>query len=114
MSRTNVSMLNTDKIGSKIRDLRIQSGLPLRKLAALIDLDQSTLSKIERNVRYPNSHIIGKICSVFRENKEELLIAYYSDIVCNEIQEAKGLHNEILKVSENKLKRFNSTNKNEE
>ena len=34
--------------GELIRELRENEGLPLRKVAAFIDIDASTLSKIER------------------------------------------------------------------
>ena len=37
--------------GEYIRELRENNKMPLRKLAALLDIDQSTLSKIERNER---------------------------------------------------------------
>ncbi len=37
--------------GETVRKLREENEMPLRKLAALLDVDQSTLSKIERNER---------------------------------------------------------------
>ena len=36
------------KLGSIIKEYREANNLPLRKIAASLDLDQSTLSKIER------------------------------------------------------------------
>jgi transcriptional regulator with XRE-family HTH domain len=51
MSRNIYSMNKLDNIGSQIRIFREESEMPLRKLAAMIDIDQSTLSKIERNER---------------------------------------------------------------
>ena len=42
-------MQNLDSIGTQMRKLREEAEMPLRKLAALLDIDQSTLSKIERD-----------------------------------------------------------------
>lgn len=47
-------MQNLDTIGTQIRQLREKAEMPLRKLASLLDHDQSTLSKIERDERKPN------------------------------------------------------------
>ena len=38
--------MQTENIGDYIRQLREQAEMPLRKLAALLDIDQSTLSKL--------------------------------------------------------------------
>ncbi len=48
-------------IGEIIRKLREEKEMPLCKLAVLLDIDQSTLSKIERNERNANEEIITKI-----------------------------------------------------
>ncbi len=40
-----------NKFGSKIRQLRTSKKIPLRKLAAFLDIDASILSKIERGKR---------------------------------------------------------------
>ena len=43
--------MESETFGEYIRRIREANGLPLRKLAASLDIDQSTLSKIERNER---------------------------------------------------------------
>lgn len=43
--------------------------MPLRKLAALLDLDQSTLSKIERNERRA-TELINKLSDIFKIDKK--------------------------------------------
>jgi transcriptional regulator with XRE-family HTH domain len=40
-----------NNIGEYIRDLRMKRGLPLRKLAAALDIDTSTLAKMEKGTR---------------------------------------------------------------
>jgi len=37
-----------ETIGEKLRQLREQNNLPLRKVAALVDIDTAVLSKMER------------------------------------------------------------------
>lgn len=95
-------MQNLDSIGIQIRKLREEADMPLRKLAALLDIDQSTLSKIERDERKANTQMIEQIASIFKSDKEKLLISFYSDIVAYEIKEKKYF-SEILQVAEAKI-----------
>jgi len=95
-------MQNLDSIGTQIRQLREKAEMPLRKLASLLDLDQSTLSKIERDERKPNVLIIEQIAKIFSVEKSRLLVAYYSDVVAYEIQEESSF-SEILQVAEAKI-----------
>ncbi len=103
-------MKDLNTIGTKIRNLRENAEMPLRKLAALLDIDQSTLSKMERDERKPNVKIIEQIANIFEINKESLLITFYSDIVAYEIREEK-LFSEILQVAEAKIE-YNITKNN--
>lgn len=89
-------------LGTQIRNLREKEEMPLRKLAALLEIDQSTLSKIERNERKANLQIIEQISKIFQVNEKELLINFYSDIVSYEIEEEINFA-EILKVAEAKI-----------
>jgi len=102
LSRTFISMQNLNSIGTQIRNLRETAEMPLRKLAALLDIDQSTLSKIERDERKPNAQIIEQIAKIFRADKTALLVTFYSDIVAYEIQEENSF-SEILQVAEAKI-----------
>jgi transcriptional regulator with XRE-family HTH domain len=76
--------------------------MPLRKLAALLDIDQSSLSKIERDERRANTQMIEQIAKIFKTDKEKLLIAFYSDVVVYEIQKESSF-SEILQVAEAKI-----------
>ena len=95
-------MQNLESVGFQIRKLREDAGMPLRKLAAALDLDQSTLSKIERNERRANIQIIETIAKIFKTNKKSLLIAFYSDMVAYEIYNENSF-SEILQVAEAKI-----------
>lgn len=103
-------MQNLDSIGTEIRKLREAAEMPLRKLAALLDIDQSTLSKIERDERRANTQMIEQIAEIFQIDKEILLIAFYSDVVVYEIQKESSF-SKILQVAEAKIKYQRSSNK---
>jgi transcriptional regulator with XRE-family HTH domain len=104
----NNSMQKVETFGEKVRSLREHDEMPLRKLAALLDIDQSTLSKIERNERKPNDEIIQKIAEIFKIDKEELNISFLSDMVAYELLEEEH-SKDILKIAEQKIKYFKKT-----
>ena len=104
-----MSMQKVETFGEMLRKLREESDMPLRKLAALLDLDQSTLSKIERNERSANSDLIEKIAKVFKINKKDLQVNFLSDKVAYELLEEEfGV--EALQVAEEKIKYLRKTN----
>jgi transcriptional regulator with XRE-family HTH domain len=90
-------------IGDQIRALRENQGLPLRKVAAELDVDQSILSKIERGERKATREQIVQIARIFNVDEKELLINYLSDRVLYELKD-DDLASEALKVAEQKIK----------
>jgi len=91
--------MNRETFGSYIRKLREDSNMPLRKLAAHLDIDQSTLSKIETNQRQPTKEMIPILAKVFKADIKELKVKYLSEKILYEIQdEEHGL--DALKVAE--------------
>lgn len=95
--------MNTlNSIGYHIRKLREDAQMPLRKLASLLDIDQSTLSKIERDERKSNLQLLEKVANVFNVDKKSLFVDFYSDLISYEI-ENEDEYSEILKVAEAKI-----------
>lgn len=89
--------------GAFIRSLRESSNLPLRKVAAELDIDPSQLAKIERDERQPSKEIIKRIALFFKQDEHQLTITYLSDIIAYKVMdEEDGI--EILKVAEQKIK----------
>ena len=43
-----IRFMSTETIGEKLRHIREEKELPLRKVAALLDIDVAILSKMER------------------------------------------------------------------
>ena len=98
-------MVLKDTFCEVIRKLREESGLPLRKVAAYLDIDPSTLGKIERNERTANKEMIKKFAEIFSTNSKPLLVSYLSDKVAYEIME-EDCTKDILIVAEEKIRYY--------
>jgi transcriptional regulator with XRE-family HTH domain len=74
-----------EKFGSYIRTLRENANLPLRKLASSLDIDQSTLSKIERGERQFTSEMIPILANVFSIEFKDLQIRYLKEKLLSDL-----------------------------
>ncbi len=95
------------KFGDLIKDLRIENELPLRKVAAILDIDTSTLSKIEKGERNASKEIVKTLSIFFKKDHEEMLITYLSDKVASELME-ESCSSKVLKVAAEKIKYIRS------
>ena len=66
------------EFGALISAQRKLKNLPLRKVAAALDIDTSTLSKIEKGERPANSKMIPLVANLFGLEFKELQIKYLS------------------------------------
>lgn len=89
-------------LGEHIRKLRTERGLPLRKVAAQLDIDQSILSKIERGRRTPSKDQVIRISQIFDVDEKELLIDFLSDKVVYNLRD-EDLAVDALKAAEKKI-----------
>lgn len=89
-------------IGNLIRTLRVRGGYPLRKVAAILDIDQAILSKIERGQRKIKKEQVVKLARFFNYNEKEMLVTYLSDMIINEIGNDEYAK-EALRVAEEKI-----------
>jgi HTH-type transcriptional regulator, competence development regulator len=92
-----------ETFGEQIRRLREENSLPIRKVAAYLDIDPSTLGKIERSERNASMEMVEKFAEVFSINPKTLIISYLSDKVVYEIVE-EVYAKDILKAAEEKVK----------
>ena len=60
-------------IGEKIRNAREDMDLSQRDVAALIPMNQSNYSKIERNVQEPSMEQLRRICQILKLDPRYLL-----------------------------------------
>jgi predicted nucleotidyltransferase len=77
-------------------------GLPLRKVAAILDIDQAILSKIERGQRKIRRDQVIKLAEFFQYDQKEMLIAYLSDRIIHEVGN-EAYAKESLLVAEEQL-----------
>lgn len=73
--------------GAYVRKLRENHNMPLRKLAAALDIDTSTLSKIEREERQANSSMVSVIAKVFELDFKKLQIKFWSEKLYEELHQ---------------------------
>jgi transcriptional regulator with XRE-family HTH domain len=95
--------MSTDTIGEKLRELREQNELPLRKVAALLDIDVAILSKMERGERRLTKDIVLKLADIYKYSADDLLVSFLSDKIMYEIQD-EDLGEKALKVAEKRVK----------
>jgi len=91
--------------GEYIHNLRVENGLTLTKLAAALDIDQSTLSKIENQKRNVPEEILPKLAKVFKLNIKILEREFYSEKIAEIIYQEPN-SSELLKLAEEKAKYF--------
>ena len=92
-----------NNIGEIIRNLRTGKQLPLRTVAAYLDIDQAILSRIERGERKATREHIVKLAKYFNADENELLIMWLSDKIVYEIAD-ESVAFEVLRVAEEKVK----------
>ena len=92
--------------GKKIRDLRENKGLVLRKVAAELDIDTATLSKIELGDRQAKREHLTVLSKLYEVDLQELEKIWLADKVYEIIEyEKQGLS--ILKEAETVYKKLN-------
>lgn len=91
-------------IGELLRKFREEQKQLLREVAAGIGIDQALLSKIERGERLPNKEQVLKFAKYFKAEKNELIIAWLSDRLVNELED-EDLAKDALKIAEQKIER---------
>ena len=92
-----------DSLGETIRKLREVKELPLRTVAAYLDIDQAILSKIERGQRKPSREQVLKLAKYFNVNENDLLVSWLSDKVIYEVED-EDMALKALQLAEEKLK----------
>lgn len=101
--------MQAENSGAFIRQLREQAKMPLRKLAALLDIDQSTLSKLERGERQFSRQMLPIIAETFKVDEKELVIKFLSKQVAYQLADEKYAK-DILIAAEEEIKFLKKTN----
>jgi len=92
-------------LGLKLRELREQAGLSLRKAAMQVDIDVAILSKMERGERKFSKELVLKLVNLYHANADKLIIDFLSEKILYELEDEDfGL--ETLKVAEKQVKKL--------
>ncbi len=94
-----------ETLGNTLKSAREAKELILRKVAAVVDIDQSLISKFEKDERKPTLEQIIRLANFYDIPEEELVIHWYSEKIADELKYTEST-SEILKVAEEKIKYF--------
>jgi len=91
--------------GAAIKKLREADNLPLRKVAAYLDIDQATLSKMENGHKKPKREHVIQLAKYFKADKNELLIMWMADKIVYEVEdEDRALQAQAMIAAEKQIK----------
>lgn len=62
-----------DRIGEKLKTLRLRRGLTTRELAAALETSQAQISRIENGHRQPAADLIVKMADFFQVSLDSLM-----------------------------------------
>jgi predicted nucleotidyltransferase len=85
--------------GETIRNLREEKSLPLRTVAAYLDIDQAILSKVERGIRKSTRLQVVSLAAYYEVDSDDLLASWLADKVLGEL-ENEDMALRALKVAE--------------
>ena len=89
-------------LGDTLKFAREEKELILRKVAAEVDIDQSLISKFEKNERKPTMEQVVRLAKFYKLSERELIISWYSEKIAEDLKYTEST-SEILKVAEEKI-----------
>jgi predicted nucleotidyltransferase len=104
--------MSKENLGEKLRRLRLENNLPLRKVAAALDIDIAILSKMERGERKLTKSIVQKLAKIYNHDPEDLEIHYLGQLIIDEVGE-EDLALKGMMVAEEQI-RYKALQKNKE
>jgi transcriptional regulator with XRE-family HTH domain len=96
--------MKAESFGKFIRRLREENCLPLRKVAAKLDIDTSTLSKVEREERALTKEHLKPLAEIFNIELKEIQVRFIADTINKELGQLEFVM-EGLKESEKQIKK---------
>ena len=71
-------------VGEHFRQLRKEKNWPLRKVAALLDIDVAILSKMERGQRPLSNEVIRKLAKIYQVEAQPLIVRFLNEKLIQE------------------------------
>ena len=94
-------------LGNILKIAREEKEMILRKVSAEVDIDQSLISKFEKNERKPTKEQLIRLAKFYNLSEKELIINWYSEKIADELKYTQAT-SEILRVAEEKIKYYKS------
>lgn len=91
--------------GEYLKQKRTELGYPLRKVALHIDIDPSTLGKIEKDERFLQLEQLDNLSIILKTDKKTLLNYHYSTKIVNELKEYSQ-YEEVLNIVNEQLGKY--------
>lgn len=88
--------------GNKIKQLREEKKLLQRQLAAVLEIDTATYSKIEKGERRVKAEQIVIIAEILGADKEELLALWLADQIPASVANESGIVDNAMKIVKTK------------
>ncbi len=88
----------------KIKELRVQSQMPQRKLAAALDIDTATYCKIEKGERKARRDQVAILSQIFNIEESSLLTLWLADKVTDMVASEQEVAPNALSIAAEKLK----------
>jgi transcriptional regulator with XRE-family HTH domain len=94
-------------LGNILKVAREEKEMILRKVSAEVDIDQSLISKFEKNERKPTKEQLIRLAKFYNLPEQELIINWYSEKIAEDLKYTQGT-TEILRVAEEKINYYKS------
>lgn len=98
-----------ETLGYKLLEARKSKNLILRKVSAGTDIDQSLISKFEKNIRIPTLVQLKALAKFYDIDENIMILDWHSEKIAKELKYVEST-SEILKIAEEKLK-YNESKK---
>jgi len=96
--------MDTETFGSYIKKAREALNLPLRKVAAHLDIDTSTLSKVERGERPASPNYLQQLSEILMLDLKEVQTKFIADKISKDFGGMEHL-TDGLKAVEQQIKK---------
>jgi transcriptional regulator with XRE-family HTH domain len=97
-----VKIQQMKSVGETLRGLRNRRHLLIREVAASVKMDQTLLSKIERDERLPTEEQLKAFMRFYKQEGNDIMLAYLSDRVLAELAD-QPLALEAIHLAEQKI-----------
>ena len=94
-------------LGNILKVAREEKEMILRKVSAEVDIDQSLISKFEKDERKPTKEQLIRLAEFYNLPEQELIINWYSEKIADDLKYTQAT-TEILRVAEEKINYYKS------